>query len=265
MPLFDLIILGLLIGALVLLIVLVAMKWKRLRLIDVEAMPAAKLRKKKYKLIEGRLQRRTGSVRERYTAIVGPVMERSRAAFHAAYDKLIALEKKYTHQSESSKPQTQEDKEKRRQKVAKMIETGAEQFKSGNLGEAEQMFLDIIRLNPKEVEAYEYLGEVYLEKKEYDHAIETLDFAKKLNPNDDRIYYDLAMVHRKQGDNEKALELFKQAVDLAPKNPKNLDTLLDVAIEMKDRFLARETLWKLREANPENNKLDELEQIVKDL
>ena len=149
-----------------------------------------------------------------------------------------------------------------RQKVASLLERGAQLYNEGNYGEAETVFLDVVRLHPKEVEAYEYLGEVYMEKKEYDHAIQTLEFARSLNPNDDRIYYDLGRVYQTQHDWKKALEHFRVCVELMPNNPKNLHGLLQVSIEAGDRFRARETLRRLKQADPDNQKLVELEEQV---
>lgn len=263
MTLIDWILLALIVLALAVLILLLSRKWKKMMLIDLEAMPLAKLRQRKYQILEDRFSRKTGAARQGVGKFIGPIQERITAAVKAAQEKLVALERKYRHQS--VKELSSEDKEKMRQKIGTMLETGAKQFKEGNLGEAEQTFMDIIRLNPKEVEAYEYLGEVFLEKKEYDHAIETLEFAKGLNPNDDRIYYDLGMVHRSNENQEAALENLKQAVELAPKSPRNLDALLDYAIELGDRVLAKNTFRQLKDANPENNKLEELEQKVKAL
>ncbi len=232
---------------------------KKMILLDLEAMPKAKLRTKKYQLIEKRLARKTTAVTESLHKVLDPAGK----GLQRFYKKLQQLERKYSRAE--NRPRTQEEKEKTRSKVAAMIEEGAGLFKEDNLADAEQIFLDIIRLSPKEVEAYEYLGEIYLARKEYDHAIETLKFALELNPNDDRIYLDLGSVFEQQGNLERAIEHYKQCVKLAPNNPRNLNALLLVSIEKKDRFLARETLWKLKEVNPENQKIAEFEQIVQEL
>lgn len=263
MTIIDWILLALIILAVFVIALLFVRKWKKLLLIDLEAMPLAKLRQRKYQILEERFGRKTSAARMSVQRVIGPLQNTITGVSKKAYDKLIALERKYRHQS--VKELSQEDKEKMRQKIGSMLETGSKHFKEGNLGEAEQTFMDIIRLNPKEVEAYEYLGEVFLTKKEYKHAIETLEFAKSLNPNEDRIYYDLGMVYHESGDPERALEYLQKAVELAPKSPRNLDGLLNQAIEMKDRFVAKETLRQLKEANPENQKLEELEQKVKEL
>lgn len=255
----DLILGGIAVLSLVIIARLIASKWKKLLLIDIDAMPDAKLRLQKYKIIEHRLQRKTHGAKSTLKKVAIPFARAARST----YGKIVELERKYRHALPG--PQTQEEKERTRQKIASLMEAGIQLYKEGNFGEAEHTFLDIIRLNPQEVEAYEYLGEVYLLKKEHDHAIETLEFAKKLSPKDERIFYDLGVVYQQQGNQRKAMLYFEECVTLAPNNPKNLDALLQLAIEMKEKIVARQTLRKLKEANPENQKLPELEKIVLNL
>lgn len=261
MMVIDWVILGVIIAAAGAAAWVVSKHWKKLMLIDVEAMPVAKLHSRKQQLIESRLIRKAASFRTHMAAVVHPFTQRVSRLLRMWQHKLVALEHKY-RQADQQQPQTQEEREMTRQKVASLLERGAQLFNEGNYGEAETVFLDVVRLNPKEVEAYEYLGEVYMEKKEYEHAIQTLEFARSLNPNDDRIYYDLGRVYQTQQDWKKALEYFRVCVELMPNNPKNLHGLLQASIEAGDRFRARETLRRLKQADPDNQKLAELEEAV---
>lgn len=263
MQIFDWILLGLVAVSAVVLVVLIARQWKKLKLIDLEAMPHEKIRLRKYTLIEERLERKTRGLREVVKRVLSPVSGKVSVGIRGSYQKLLQLERKYRHQV--GQPKTEEERERRRQKVSALMQQGKQVFEDGNYGEAEQIFLDVIRLNPQEVEAYEYLGEVYSQKKEYDHAIETLEFARHLNPNEDRIYYDIGMVYQEQGDTKKSMQNLKECVRLSPNNPRNLDSLLAVAITAGDRVLAVQILRQLKEANPENQKIAEFEEKLKEL
>jgi tetratricopeptide (TPR) repeat protein len=263
MTIVDWILLGLLAVSAIALVVLVVRQWKKLTLIDLEAMPKEKIRSRKYQLIEERLERKTRGMREFSKRVLSPVSGTVAAGMHRSYQKLLQMERKY--RLAVGQPKTEEERERRRQKVVALMQQGEQVFNDGNYGEAEQIFLDTIRLNPQEVEAYEYLGEVYAQKKEYDHAIETLEFARHLNPNEDRIYYDIGMVYSQQGNSAKALENLKECVRLSPNNPRNLDSLLAVSIAAGDRVVAVQTLRQLKEANPENQKIAEFEEQVKGL
>ncbi len=263
MQVFDWILLGVVTAAVIIIVVLVIQQWKKLRLIDLDAMPKEKIRSRKYQLIEERLDRKTRGVRDASKRVLSPLRVKLSERMRRYHQRLLQLERKY--RLAVGKPKTEEERERRRQKVAALMQQGEQVFTDGNFGEAEQIFLDVIRLNPQEVVAYEYLGEVYMQKKEYDHAIETLDFARHLNPNEDRIYYDLGMVHNLQGNTEQAMDYLKECVRLSPNNPRNLDSLLEIAIAAKDRVTAVQALRQLKEANPENQKIAELEEQVKGL
>lgn len=254
---------GLLAAGIITVIVLLVRKWDKIRRLDLEAMPKAKLRNKKFQIIEDRFLRKTKGIREATKRAVAPAGSKLSQGFGNVRKKLGDLEKKY--REGGGQPKTQEEKEMSRQKVSSLIDQGVQLFKEEKYAEAEETFLDIIRINPKEVEAYEYLGEVYFEKKEYDHAVETLEFAKTLNPNDDRIYFDLGRVYQQTAEYDQAMEMFKRCVELAPKNPRNLNGLLQLAIEAKDGFVATRALKSLKEVNPENQKLEELEAQVEEL
>lgn len=263
MQLIDWIILGLIVAAVLVLLFLLSRKWKQLLLLDLAAMPKAKLRSKKYQLIEGRLQRRASSVFEVVRQLLAPATKVIQEQSKRLYESIVALERKY-HLDELM-PQNQKDKEKTRVKIAQMLEAGAALFKEEKYTDAEQLFLDIIRINDREVQAYEYLGEIYMQRREFDHAIETLEFAKQLSPEDDRISFDLATIYQTRGELERAKRYLTEAVELAPTNPKNIDALLRLAIDMKDLPVARDMLKAMKDVNPENQKIEELQASIKEI
>lgn len=238
-------------------------KKKQLTLLDLEAMPKAKQKSQKYKIVEDRLQRKKDIAKITVKKVFSPLAALVGSRLKAVVQKLNALERKYRHAE--PEPQTQEDKEKTRKKIIQLMEQGEELFKEENFGEAEHLFLDVIRLDEKNVEAYEYLGEVYLQMKDYEHSVETLKFAQKLSPDDDRTYYDLGRVFQVQNDHQSALKYFKECVRLSPRNPRNLSSLLLVAIELKEGVLAKQVLQVLKEVNPENQKIQELEEMVREM
>lgn len=257
MALLDWIIVGCIAVALIVIAQIVLSKMSTLASLDLDAMPKAKLQTRKYQLIEQRMLRKFAGVFDFLRKVSKPAQE----WWKNTYDKLIELEHKYRYAGH--RPKTQEEKEKARQKIAELMEKGAELYKEAKYGEAEHLFLDVLRLNAQEVEAYEYLGEIYMQKKRYDEALETLDYARQLNPEDERIYYDLGMVYRVMGDMGKCIEQFSKCVSLAPKNPRHLDLLIEVAVEAEEKQLARDAWRQLKEVNPDNQKLDALDEMIR--
>ena len=72
------------------------------------------------------------------------------------------------------------------------------------------------------------------------------------------IYWSLSWVMKELGDLDSALENIQEALELEPNNPRYLDLILDLSIMKKDKEMATYFLEKLAEVNPENNKLNEL-------
>ncbi|OGY87111.1 MAG: hypothetical protein A2233_01530 [Candidatus Kerfeldbacteria bacterium RIFOXYA2_FULL_38_24] len=260
MQIIDWILIIIAVIALAVVVFFISRRWKKLLLLDVAAMPKAKIHSQKYKIIEERLQRKTKAVIFGAKKIFRPAQGGTNDFFTHWHGKLKQLESKY--KNVRATPKNQEEKEQTRQKIAQLMDKGMQFCKSNNYVEAENVFVDIVRLDPKNAEAYEYLGEIYLHKKEYDHACESLEFAKKIDPKNDRIYYALGQVYQERGSMEEAKDCFKQSVELAPKSPRNISAQLELAFMMKDRLTARQALNQLKEANPENQKIAEFEQRI---
>lgn len=177
-----------------------------------------------------------------------------------------------------------------------ILKQAEEAVEKGDLTLAEHCFIEAVKQNPKEIEAYRGLGKVYLEMKKYKEARETFEFILKLKPDDDRAYNRLAMVAEARGNwleairclaeavklNDRlavrfydlgrfyfklkkpaaALRHFARASEIEPNNPKYLDQLLEMSIITGDVDLARETYDKLRLVNPDNQKLPEFRQRI---
>lgn len=128
--------------------------------------------------------------------------------------------------------------------------------------EAEEHYLACLKLDPKHRDAYLGLAALYRKRKEDGLAEETLRFLRKLCPEDHEVALMLAGVLRDREKGSAALKEIQAAIALAPRNPKYLDFAADLAIVERNRRLATRFLEQLREANPENQKLQELEERI---
>lgn len=169
--------------------------------------------------------------------------------------------------------------------------------------EAEGKFISAIKINPQSKQAFKGLGILYFKQKQFEEAKEVFNFLLKLNPNDAEVFYQLGqialssgdfeeakkfflkslalegvpgpiragslmglgLVYKFLGDPPKAIEQFKEAVRLEPNNPRYLDYLIELSIIVGDKELAQRTLKKLREVNPENQKLEEFRKKIKEM
>ncbi len=192
-----------------------------------------------------------------------------------------------------------EDKAGREKQIARLFDESAELFKAKEYHLAEKKMIEVISLDPKKVDAYKTLGEVYFAMKDYRHAKEVLHYVLKLNQQDDELHarlgriaaseghfeearqeyvasialkyqladhhIDLAETQMQLGNMQEARKSFEEALRLEPSNPRNLDAFLEFAITIKDQSLAKSTLAKLRDVNPENQKLKEFEDRIDNL
>lgn len=261
MAIIDWVILGIIALGVITLVLLIGRKWKQLKLLDLEAMPKAAMRLRKYKMMEERLERKTKGALNEAKKVFKPGGA-GRGRIQKMVEKLQEMERKYRHVEKA--PKTQEQKEMMRTKIVQLMEKGTQAVKDQEYGEAEAVYVDVIRLDQKNVEAYQALGEVYWKKKDYDHAFETLEFAKKLDPKNDRLYYTLGQIHESRDDKEAALQNYKESVECAPKSPRNLTALIEFSLSVGEKLVARQALHQLKEANPDNNRIEEFEKQLKE-
>ena len=176
-----------------------------------------------------------------------------------AVSKVEQMEHEYRRRSRASRPLAKLEEDTR---VPALLEEATTLRKAGEYEKAEQKHIEAISMAPQSIEAFQSLGELYLEQKEYEHAKESLQYALKLSPKNTAILLDLAGIHTTIGDHAAALSRCQQAVTIEPNDPKNLHALLQASIVMQERDLAERTLKQLEAANPENQKLPELKEMV---
>lgn len=169
----------------------------------------------------------------------------------------------------------------------------------GKYPEAEKIYIEALTLDEQSAAAYQGLGDLYLQQKDFEHAKETFEFLLKLKSDEPFVYRRLGTIASEKGDlktaqedylkalaldagnistylelarvylnldeKTRALELLREAAGLEPNNPKVLDFLIEVSIIMRDKETALKAFWKLREVNPENQKLGELKGQIEKL
>lgn len=226
--------------------------------IDLKNLPHHRQSAVKDRLIEQRLKRKFDTMTAKTETFLEPYWVRLRDNFRRWYKIFVEMEKNYQNRSHillKSKPELMEQ--------IKLLLTEAELlFTKGELSESEKKYIEVIGLDMKNLKAYQGLGEIYYQQKDYEHAREALEYILKIGREDDSVYFDLGLVHQAVGDIKKALASFKKAVRLQPNSPKNLDKLLEIYIIMGDKLFARETFQKLAKVNPENQKLEELKEQI---
>ncbi len=75
-----------------------------------------------------------------------------------------------------------------------------------------------IEKNPKDVQAYIDLGNMYFDANMPPQAIEHYTKALELEPDNSNVWTDLGTMHRHNGDLDKAIECYQKAAKIDPKN-----------------------------------------------
>ncbi len=256
---YDIIPLAIIVLSLAGIIFVIVKKFPVLAAINVASIKSEQEAVKKEKIVALRFERKITGLGKFLRALFTPIGRGAKGLFVNIHTKVLNLEKKYAKKKEKPAPTALDAS----QQTKTLFFEAEECLKMGNLEGAEQKCIGIIALDHKNIDAYKKLGQVYLEQKNYENAYQTFSHILKLEPNDVETLIDLGSLHKQRGENEEALANFRRAAEIEPTSPKNLDFLIDISIIVKNKDLAEEILKKLREANPENQKLAEFEERIK--
>lgn len=242
------------------LLFLVGRKFSLLRTLDLAAMRSHQQAQAKSALLENRLYRRLAEIKKAMLEKLRPLFKRIFTFVKKVFSSLTELERKYRHQGIAQKAQTQETKEALRQNLNIILANAQVHLEKAEYHEAEKKYIEVVGLDAQNIEAYQGLAEVYAGLKDFAHALETLEFAKKLDPENAELWVDLGCLYQKLDNPKQVQSAFKKAVEISPNNPKYLDLLLAQSIINKDRYEATRAFDKLKEVNPDNQKLGEYQQ-----
>lgn len=256
-------------------------KLPQLAMIDNSIIPEEREAQKKKELMHGKLHRNlTGAVRTT-GEWMAPRTDKVREAFRARYRTLLALDKQFKKEKPVTPAQA-------REKIATLIVEAAALAKEGHAPEAEKKYIEALGFDPRQVEAYRGLADLYVDEKRHERAQETLAYLVKALIRENRCIHGsgirsfraeenegacpatpaahadiagrciaLAWACEALGDGSGARDAYERAVAVEPSNPRNLDLLLDACILGGDKRRAEEVYDQLLTVNPENMKLEE--------
>lgn len=286
----DYILLGLTVISFGVIILFICRKFPIISSINTKVIPQQRMKKVKNGLLENRLKRKFLNIKIKTSFHIKPVMDKLKVSLQKFYHQIIEMEKRYEKKMKvMNRPEEKEGLEK---KIKILLTEGEKLAKEENFKEAEKKYIEVVSLDRRNTEAYKSLGEIYFQMKEFSHAKEIFQHILKLDEGSDSAYSSLGLIataegHLEEAKNDylqslainnkvanhhinlgeiyyslkkdkKALDCFQEAVRLEPNNPKNLDCLLEACIKCKEKELAKKTFQKLKEVNPENEKLGEL-------
>jgi tetratricopeptide (TPR) repeat protein len=112
---------------------------------------------------------------------------------------------------------TSEHKDKPEKTDSKVLYAEAiQKQQEGKLDEAKELYKKVIKINPRNVEALNNLGVIYMTKKTYKWAIIRFNDALKIKHNYPDAHYNLACLYAQRNDSGKSLQYLKKAVRYNP-------------------------------------------------
>ncbi len=252
--LIALIIIGL---SLLTIIIVVLKKIPQLRVIDVSSLAKERSRQVKEKLIMQKFKRKGGKRFKTISKAGSGAVKTVSKYGRRAVQRLYAMEQYYQRlKKTASEGQHAYDKET----IKKFVSQAEALLKDDEYIPAEKIYIDIISHNPKSVEAYEGLGNLYMMNDQFDQARETLQFSLKLSPEDASVLVSLAQLEGKLENDRAALDYLRKAIAKRSKNPKYLDFFIESALKVGSLKDARKGISQLRDVNPENQKISNFEE-----
>ena len=238
--------------------------------LDVNAVPEIKQERLKKNLMEERLMRKLKDLR--VLKLGGNITK----AIQFVVEKCKVQQKKVQDILQQNKREKaietiiETETSARDIQIEKMMESAENLGKNQeSLKEAEQKYIDIIKIDFKNIEAYRGLGRLYVDMCEWENAVASLEHLLKIAGNSGQVladdYRELAEAKRELSKDHEALHYAEKALELEPNNPKYLDLHLDISIRAKEPEQAKQSLRALRVVNPENSKLIDYGQKIKDM
>lgn len=135
---------------------------------------------------------------------------------------------------------------------------GAACERSGHIDEAEQNFLNVLSMDPKYIDADNYLAYMWADRGlNLDRALEHIQKALKEAPNNPAFLDTLGWVYYHQERYKEALAELKRAVELLPNDPTLLEHLGDALAKTGQLEKARSCWQQSLERAPENKALSD--------
>ncbi len=288
----------LILSGLILVLWIILRHFPQLALLDVDSLPQEQQMRTKKALLEQRYQDSMKELGEKFSVVRDPFMKGWKwvqSLFRAKVTKT------YTSYKRTQALDARNSKREAApvEAIAALMKDAETALLAQEYDEAEQRYIEVVRLSPRNVEAYRGLGRLYFEMEQWKEAEEVYLFIVRLDPHDTRAlnrlgmiamekeqwndavryfkravelegdvairHYDLAQAYMKLDKLDLARASFERVFALEPHNPKYLDAFLQLCLAVKDPVRAQELLQEMKIANPDNQKLEDFQHRINEL
>lgn len=275
--------------------------YHRILLLNVDSLPYMRDEKKKDEFIRKKAAQKSSEVHAQVRrSFVAPIVAFAKE-IQLRFRRFVGMVERRAMMQDRvrAKAETPEEETRRVRTMEQLLFEAKRDLDNEDYDTAEKKYLAIVRQEPRSVDAYKGLAEVYQKQEQFVEAKETYQFILHINPSDDQTLIKLGDIYAEEGRIEKAVEYYEQgvllnphnpvrfaklydflfelkqyetaleaieqALEIEPTNPKYLDNLIEVAILLKQKKRAEQGYHSLRMINPENQKLQLFRQRIDEL
>jgi tetratricopeptide (TPR) repeat protein len=220
--------------------------WKEIRLLDPDTIHSEQERKKREAIIQQRLR------------LAAAPLERAVRAFAVKARRTYRRTEERLLQAAGMGETRSQGGEATSPAIQALLNAAAHALATGSFGEAERTYLEILRQEPRQVQAYRGLGALYMRQRSYTQAKETFRFLEKLKGCDDDCYASLAEIAGNEGNTADAEAFYKRAVAAAPEKASRHAALAAFYIANGSGVAARAAARRAVELDPGNREALEL-------
>ncbi len=263
-----------------------------IKLIDTDQVIKIRQEQVRLKVAQARLKRQWDWLKGRFSNLTAPILSKFEYWRQNLQQKVKQVEDDIKQKIVQTKTETKS--------VDQLLEQALASVKAEDWENAEHLYLEVIRQSPRELRAYEGLGEMYLAQKEYESAREIYEYLIQHHPTIASYHLGLARTYLGSGQLDKAKESYQSSLQfnpeglsqiclelaevckdlcqiaeawenankarqLEPGNPRILDFFIEISIVNERPTDAQSALDALRQVNPENKKISHFDKQIKEL
>ena len=260
--------------------------WSEIRLLDPETIRAEQAKETRNRIVGARLDRRL-------VESITPFARVGRHAFRALAERYKRIEDRLIRlaglQDVIRTPLVNHSTEG-------ILREAKAMSRDQKWSEAERLYLEVLKHDERNADAYRGLGYLYLAMRQLKQAKETFHFLVRTNGADDTVYAGLAEIAESEGDlsyaeamrrkavagapnhpkrhaelaryyikygsSELAWNHAREATDLDPSSPRFLEISVEAAILVADRAEAEDRLNRLRMLSNDRSRLQSLRERI---
>ena len=118
------------------------------------------------------------------------------------------------------------------------------------LEEAQDLYDQILKIDPNYVQAYNNLGAIFQNSKEYQKAIKCYEKAIEIIPNYSNAHNNLGIIFKENGDTQKAINYYEKAIEIDPNYSNAYYNLGNTFKELGENQKAKDCYKKAIEIDP---------------